>query len=106
MRNKGLIAGIILLIAAYVAYPYLALHRLGDAVRRSDVAAVDSKVDWPALRRCEISPSPMHRGVAQAGSRTSKRIVVTELGGNQNPDHMSESGISSKWASHVSPSPP
>ena len=87
MRNKGLIAGIILLIAAYVAYPYLALHRLGDAVRRSDVAAVDSKVDWPALRQgfkddaTALIASKMHEhgmdtgGLAGFGKALAGRII-------------------------------
>lgn len=39
------------LLAAYAAYPYLALYRLGEALRARDLDAVEAKVDWPKLRR-------------------------------------------------------
>jgi len=48
---KKLALLILVLIAAYVAYPYLALYRLGEALRAQDLGAVEAKVDWPKLRQ-------------------------------------------------------
>jgi hypothetical protein len=35
---------------AYVAYPYVALYRLGTAIRSADAATLEALVDWPAVR--------------------------------------------------------
>ena len=35
---------------AYAAYPYVTLYRLGSAIRSADAAALESLVDWPAVR--------------------------------------------------------
>jgi len=42
---------ILVLVAAYAAYPYLALYRLGEALQAHDLDAVETKVDWPRLRQ-------------------------------------------------------
>jgi hypothetical protein len=42
---------IVVLVAAYVAYPYLALYRLGKALRGQDLDAVENKVDWTRVRQ-------------------------------------------------------
>lgn len=34
----------------YAAYPYATLYRLGEAVRGGDTGALESMVDWPAVR--------------------------------------------------------
>jgi len=41
----------LVLIAAYAAYPYLALYRLGSALHARDLDAVESMVDWQRLRQ-------------------------------------------------------
>ena len=38
-------------LAVYAAYPYLALYRLGEALRTHDLDAVETKVDWVRLRQ-------------------------------------------------------
>lgn len=48
---KKLLLLILVLLAAYAAYPYLALYRLGEALRVQDQDAVEAKVDWPKLRQ-------------------------------------------------------
>ena len=48
---KKLVPVILVLLAAYAAYPYLALYRLGEALRAEDMDAVEVKVDWPKLRQ-------------------------------------------------------
>ena len=48
---KKIAALIVLLTAAYVAYPYFALYRLGEALRAQDIDAVESKVDWAGVRQ-------------------------------------------------------
>jgi hypothetical protein len=35
---------------AYVAFPYVTLYRLGSAIRGADTATLESLVDWPAVR--------------------------------------------------------
>jgi hypothetical protein len=39
------------IVVACAAYPYLALYRLGEALRAQDLDAVEAKVDWPKLRQ-------------------------------------------------------
>ena len=48
---KKVIFLVLVLLAAYAAYPYLALYRLGEALRAQDLDAVEAKVDWPRLRQ-------------------------------------------------------
>jgi hypothetical protein len=48
---KKFVAVILLLLAAYAAYPYFALYRLGEALQAHDVDAVEAKVDWPRVRQ-------------------------------------------------------
>ena len=37
-------------IAAYLAWPYVALYRVGDAMRHGDVAALSAAIDWDSVR--------------------------------------------------------
>jgi hypothetical protein len=48
---KKVIVLIPVILAAYAAYPYLALYRLGEALRVQDLDAVQPKVDWLKLRQ-------------------------------------------------------
>jgi hypothetical protein len=48
---KKIAALIVVLAAFYVAYPYFALYRLGEALRAQDLEAVEGKVDWPRVRQ-------------------------------------------------------
>jgi len=48
---KKIAALIVFLVAVYVAYPYFALYRLGEALRAQDLDAVEGKVDWPRVRQ-------------------------------------------------------
>ncbi len=51
MAGKKPIVGVLLLVAlAYVGYPYVTLYRLGQAIRQGDAPALQSMVDWPAVR--------------------------------------------------------
>jgi hypothetical protein len=45
-----LVATILSVAVAYVAYPYVTLYRLGSAIQRADAATLESLVDWPAVR--------------------------------------------------------
>ncbi|HLZ65005.1 MAG TPA: DUF2939 domain-containing protein [Aliidongia sp.] len=49
LKAPLIIVGI--LLAGYVAYPYLALYALVDAVESGDAARIEPKVDWPAVRQ-------------------------------------------------------
>jgi hypothetical protein len=41
----------LVMISAFAVYPYLALYRLGEALRTRDLDAVESKVDWQRVRQ-------------------------------------------------------
>ncbi len=45
-----LLATVLSVGAAYVAYPYVTLYRLGSAIQGADAATLESLVDWPAVR--------------------------------------------------------
>src|SRR5271168_2666275 len=45
-----IVATILSVAVAYVAYPYVTLYRLGSAIQRADAATLESLVDWPAVR--------------------------------------------------------
>jgi Protein of unknown function (DUF2939) len=45
-----LLAMVLSTSVAYVAYPYVALYRLGSAIQTADAATLESLVDWPAVR--------------------------------------------------------
>ena len=51
MRSKKpMIAAIALVCAGYVAWPYLTLFRLAEAVRQGDAATLETLVDWDDVR--------------------------------------------------------
>lgn len=45
-----LVATLLGVVAAYVAYPYVTLFRLGVAIRTADSATLEKLVNWPAVR--------------------------------------------------------
>jgi len=45
-----LLATVLSLGVAYVGYPYVALYRLGSAIKSADTATLEAMVDWPAVR--------------------------------------------------------
>jgi Protein of unknown function (DUF2939) len=45
-----IVATILSVAVAYVAYPYVTLYRLGSAIQRADAATLESLVNWPAVR--------------------------------------------------------
>ncbi len=51
MVGKKPVIGALLAVAiAYAGYPYVALYRLGQAIRNGDASTLQSMVDWPAVR--------------------------------------------------------
>ena len=44
------LAGSVLLVTTYVAYPFLTLYRLDSAVERRDAKALRRLIDWPMVR--------------------------------------------------------
>lgn len=51
MRVRWPISAVVLTACAgYAAYPYVALYRLGDAIRSGDAPALQRLVDWPSVR--------------------------------------------------------
>jgi len=51
MKPKAVLVVLGILLAGYIAYPYLALHALVSAVESGDPAQIEPKVDWPAVRQ-------------------------------------------------------
>src|SRR5580700_10523507 len=45
-----LLATVLSVGVAYVAYPYVTLYRLGSAITGDDATTLESLVDWPAVR--------------------------------------------------------
>ena len=51
MRTKWTLLAMVLGIgAAYVAYPYATLYRLGSAIQSADASTLESLINWPAVR--------------------------------------------------------
>ncbi len=66
-----LLATVLSIGVAYVAYPYLTLYRLGWAIHSADAATLEALVDWPAVREgikedvCDLvadDPAPQTKG--------------------------------------------
>ncbi len=47
---RSMIAAVLAVGVAYVAYPYATLYRLGHAIHTGDAATLQTLVDWPAVR--------------------------------------------------------
>lgn len=58
---------------AYVAYPYVTLYRLGSAIRSADAATLESLVDWPAVRE-GIKEDVCDLGTADPGPTTTAAL--------------------------------
>lgn len=50
LGKKPIIAALLTVALAYVAYPYVTLYRLGSAIRHGDGPTLETLVDWPAVR--------------------------------------------------------
>ncbi len=48
--KKPIVGALLVVALSYVAYPYVTLYRLGQAIRQGDAPALQSMVDWPAVR--------------------------------------------------------
>jgi hypothetical protein len=50
IRRKPVYAAVAVLAAVYLAYPYVTLYRLGQAIRAGDAGSLRVMVDWPRVR--------------------------------------------------------
>lgn len=51
MRNrKRVVAAVAVVCAAYMAWPYLTLFRLAEALQHGDAATLEAMVDWDGVR--------------------------------------------------------
>ena len=50
MRLIILSAAMMLLLAAYIVSPYIAVHRIEGAIERRDAVSLEGYADWPAIR--------------------------------------------------------
>lgn len=67
-----------ILLAGYIAYPYLAVHNLVDAVESGDAARIEPKVDWPAVR--QGFKDDLNGVIAGGGSQTKDNSGLALLG--------------------------
>lgn len=72
---------LLLLVAAYVGWPYYTLYRINAALDAGDRAALDSLVDWQALReglRSEVAAihAPPAAGGAAAGDSSALAALI------------------------------
>ena len=49
-EESGYSGHCIAVVVAYVVYPYVALYRLGQAIRQGDATSLETMVDWSAVR--------------------------------------------------------
>lgn len=47
---KPILAAVLAIGMGYVAYPYVTLYRLGEAIHTGNAATLRSLIDWPAVR--------------------------------------------------------
>lgn len=50
MSKKPILSALVVVAAAYTAYPYVALYRLQSALRSGDQASLAAMVDWDQVR--------------------------------------------------------
>lgn len=122
-----LLATVLGIGAAYVAYPYVTLYRLGSAIQGADASSLESLVNWPAVREgikedvCDLAaddPTPktgaelppfgasFRRGIAssaidQAVTPQALLTATTTLPADQPPTHGADMHVS--WAFFDSP---
>jgi hypothetical protein len=58
---------------AYIAYPYVTLYRLGVAIQGADANTLESLVDWPAVRE-GIKEDVCDLGADEAGPKTGAEL--------------------------------
>jgi hypothetical protein len=68
-----LVATVLSVGVAYVAYPYVTLYRLGSAIQGADAATLESLVDWPAVRE-GIKEDVCDLGVDDPGPKTGAAL--------------------------------
>ena len=68
-----LLATVLSVGVAYVAYPYVTLYRLGSAIKGADAATLESLVDWPAVRE-GIKEDVCDLGADDPGPKTGAEL--------------------------------
>jgi hypothetical protein len=48
--KKAVIGALLAVVVAYAIYPYVALYRLGQAIRQGDATSLETMVNWSAVR--------------------------------------------------------
>jgi len=48
--RKPVIGALVAILMAYAVYPYIALYRLGHALRSGDAVSLETMVDWSSVR--------------------------------------------------------
>jgi hypothetical protein len=48
--KRAVIGALLAVVVAYAIYPYVALYRLGQAIRQGDATSLETMVNWSAVR--------------------------------------------------------
>lgn len=128
MGRKPLIGALLAVAVTYGIYPYVALYRLGQAIRSGDAVKLEKMVDWPSVREgikediCDqVADEPQQaqdggklpafgtgfmRGVATnvVDKRVTPEALVAAAQNERASDPAPEAAVQVDWAFFASPS--
>lgn len=122
--RKRIVAAVALACAAYAAWPYVTLYRLGQAIRHGDAAALETLVNWDGVRegiKEDICDNVLGAPTAQVASgegrlppfgfsfargiagnavdeNVNPQALVTAAHAADPPDHPADANPSIAWA--------
>jgi hypothetical protein len=122
--RKPLIGALLAVGVTYAVYPYVALYRLGQAIRNGDAASLEAMVDWNSVRegikedicdlvidqpqaRADAPLPPFGAGFVQgiAANVVDRRVTPEALvAAVQEPDATHGAAVQVSWAFFAGPS--
>jgi Protein of unknown function (DUF2939) len=101
---------------AYVAYPYITLYRLGQAIRSADAATLETLVDWPSVREgikediCDLvvdegSPQPGAK-LPPFGASFMRGIASSTIDQKVTPQAIAAASVAAPASKQVAAKPP
>lgn len=76
---RGLFLFVVILLAAYVGYPYLTLYWLDQALLTGDKQALEQLVDFPRVR-ADLKAEIKAKVIGKAEATTEKRPILGTIG--------------------------
>lgn len=114
---KSILAAALVMGAAYVAYPYVTLYRLGSAVQTGDAVALRGLVNWPQVRAgikqdicAHIGKTPRAEKVSDSlppfGASFARGIATNVVDQTVTPQHLVEITRREEFATGTAPRSP